>query len=534
MKYRNFYIIAAVFLVFGMAVQIVTAYQRASDNVQERLELQMQVAQDKLTLELYDAYDAQKEMEAFDSENLRTPTDWLSETHRIMKYFPALYTCFVAYPPYALSDSVKWCGLTSYRSDDSIITVTFGDEQHDYFQREWYKGAVASGKTGYWTEPYIDEDFDEPIFTYSHDLRDQNDSLICIIGLDFSLRWLQQLLLQYKPFPQAALVLYSSSGECLAGSNIIEDNHRWVSSRKILDPMGIDLVMAMPRKYIWQRIGQGIAIPLMVFVLSIVVVVFFIRRMMRDQKENVRLGTELNLASQIQQSMLPYGELNAENINIKAFLKPAREVGGDLYDYSIRDQMLFFCIGDVSGKGAPAALLMAVTHTLFQSACALETDPAAIMQTINRALCRDNRRNMFVTLFIGVLHSNSGRLLYANAGHEKTIHLRPNEPKHPIRYIPSDANLPVGVFEDTQYTTQETILVPGDILLLYTDGLTEAKNSTHEQFGLKRMEQVISDQLSDISCQQVIRDITEAVRTFVGNAEQSDDITILAIEKTHS
>ena len=529
-KYRYIHILAAVFLILGMGVQFVVSYRRAAQGVEKRMELEMQVAQEKLRFELYDAYDAEKDLKAFLTEDMKEAEEWLEETHVIMKYFPNFYTCFVAYPPYQFSDTGKWCGLTSYRSGDSILTVTFGDEHHDYFLREWYQGALKSGELGYWTQPYNDEDFDEPIFTYSDDLRDEEGNLVCMIGFDFSVRWLQQLLEQYKPFEEAAFVLYSSGGEWLAGSEPIVFDRRWVISRKTLDPMGIDLVMATPRTYILESIWPGIVVPLVVFVLGIVIVALFIRRLMRDEKENARLGTELRVASEIQQSMLPHGEVKDERLKVKGFLKPAREVGGDIYDYFMRDEKFLFCIGDVSGKGASSALLMAVTHSLFRSASAHETNPALIMQAVNEALCEGNEKNMFVTLFIGVLDLPTGQLRYCNAGHERPIRIQNTE--YRVQTLDCEANLPVGVFEDTRYTIQETSLASGDMLFLYTDGLTEAKNNAREQFGMTRVEEVISHQPSAFSCQQMIEGMTEAVRAFVGDAEQSDDLTMLAIRYT--
>ena len=537
MRYRYIHILAAVFLLVGMGVQVVVSYQRATRHVQEKIDLQMQLAQEKLRFVLYDAYDVAVRLEDFIKDEMKQPEDLLEETHAILKHYPQLFTCYVAFPEYQYPKKGKWCGMTSYRSGDSILTVPFGDARHDYFLREWYTGASASIKSGYWTQPYRDEDIAEPIFTYSEAVRTEDDSLICIMGMDFSVAWAKHLLEQYKPIDEAVFVLYSSNGEQLAVSGEKTDTDfgpHWLVTRKTLEPINMEFVMAIPRSFVWAGIRWGIWLPFIVFLLGIIIVGVLIRRLLHAREESARLELiqrDMQIAHDIQQSMLPQGEVNDERLKVKGFLKPARAVGGDLYDYFVRDEKLFFCIGDVSGKGAAAAMLMAVTHTLFRSSSAHETNPARIMTAINEASAEGNEKNMFVTLFIGVLDLPTGKLQYCNAGHDCPIKEKSERLTEKGESLPCDANLPVGVFGDTKYTLQETILEAGTLLFFYTDGLTEAKNSQREMFGEERMMErlrVTDDGLQDP--QAVIESMTEAVRAFVGDAEQSDDLTILVIQ----
>jgi sigma-B regulation protein RsbU (phosphoserine phosphatase) len=219
--------------------------------------------------------------------------------------------------------------------------------------------------------------------------------------------------------------------------------------------------------------------------------------------------------------------MHQDDVDICGSLVPAREVGGDLYDYFIRDEKLFFCIGDVSGKGVPAAMLMAVTHGLFRSASAHESNPARIMQYINEVSCQGNDSNMFVTMFIGVLDLPTGHLRYCDAGHDAPF-ITVDGQWSMTDIIP---HLPVGVFDDVKYGVQKTSLQPDSTIFLYTDGLTEAKNEGHEQFGLERTKAVLNT-CSDKEPQQVLEMVTEAVGGFVKDAEQSDDLTMLAIRYT--
>jgi len=204
-------------------------------------------------------------------------------------------------------------------------------------------------------------------------------------------------------------------------------------------------------------------------------------------------------------------------------------VGGDLYSYFIRDEKLFFCIGDVSGKGVPAALVMAVANALFRSVSAHESNPARIMQALNEIGCQRNEQNMFVTFIIGVLDLPTGKLRYCNAGHEKPFVIGKE-----VRPLPVKPHLPLGVMDDLIYTAQETVLQPGESLFLYTDGLTEAKNESHELFGVKRIEKGLQDCVKNesITPEKLIQTMTNRVNAFVDGAEQSDDLTLLAIQYT--
>lgn len=230
-------------------------------------------------------------------------------------------------------------------------------------------------------------------------------------------------------------------------------------------------------------------------------------------------------------SMLPISDVTAIRDDCIVFgsLDPAKIVGGDLYSYLIRDEKLFFCIGDVSGKGIPAALVMAVVNALFRSVSARESNPARIMQALNEIGCQRNEQNMFVTFFIGVLDLPTGRLRYCNAGHEKPFVIGKE-----IKLLPAKPHLPLGVMEDLIYTSQETVLQPGEDLFLYTDGLTEAKNETRELFGLKRIEKGLQDCIKNesIAPEKLIQTMTHRANGFVDGAEQSDDLTMLAIQYT--
>ena len=238
------------------------------------------------------------------------------------------------------------------------------------------------------------------------------------------------------------------------------------------------------------------------------------------------IESELNVAQSIQMSMLPKtfpAFPERKDIELYAALTPAKGVGGDLYDFFIYDEKLFFCIGDVSGKGVPASLVMAVTRTLFRNISAHTAEPSHIVETMNMNISEGNDNNMFVTLFVGVLDLATGHLRYCNAGHDA--------PYVNGALLPCNPNLPVGAMPDMTFTEQETMIAPDSTLFLYTDGLTEAENATYELFGMQRITNVITD--FNGSPQELIETMTDAVHQFVGDTEQSDDLTMLAIKFKH-
>ena len=517
-----------------MGIQTVVSYRYASKHVQEKLDLQMQLAQEKLYFELYDAYDARTQMEAFMRHEMDNKEEWLRVTHKVLRRYPNFYTCFVAYPPYEMSNKDKWYGLTSYRSGDSILTMKFGDEHHDYFKREWYKGAIESKEKGYWSQPYRDEDFDEPIFTYSDDLRDEKGRLQCVIGLDFSVKWLQELLEQFKPFEEAELGLYNMDGELITGSDegAQVDGDGWVVSTTTLDPLSIKMVMAVPRTYIWDGIWIGIVVPLVVFILGIVIVALLIRRMISDEHENARLGTEkeimaheLRIAHDIQMGILKGEKLLArgerDEVEVNATLLPMKEVGGDLYDYRIEGDFLWFIIGDVSGKGVPAAMLMSATVNIFRAAGKHIHSPKELMEEMNAVLSENNPSLTFVTAFIGRLHLSSGELLYCNAGHCPPLVKEQRDDVPCTREIQIEPNIPLGYDGKYEFVEQGCMLGEGETLVLYTDGVTEARNAKREMLGKARWAEMVGNGAH----------LLDQVKAFIKHAEPTDDITLMTIRK---
>lgn len=239
-----------------------------------------------------------------------------------------------------------------------------------------------------------------------------------------------------------------------------------------------------------------------------------------------RLDSELNIARAIQLNMLPKGFDGTDDISLHAVMHPAKEVGGDLYDYFERDGHFYFCIGDVSGKGVPASLIMAITRSAFRYVAGLLSEPDMIMKEINNSLAENNDTNLFVSLFIGVLDLDSGELKYCNGGHTAMHIVRPDGG---VSILPQMQNIVVGVFKGFDFKSQLVSASRGCTMFLYTDGVTEAENTGLELYGEDHLRAALSGASSnepECLVDTVLKDMAE----YTSGAEQNDDITILAIK----
>ena len=251
---------------------------------------------------------------------------------------------------------------------------------------------------------------------------------------------------------------------------------------------------------------------------------------MRDLKEQTSREAafkyELNVAGGLQMSMIPHTFPERSDIDLYGYLKPAKSIGGDLYDYFIRDDKLFFCIGDVSGKGIPAALLMAATHYVFRITSGRENDPKRIVEIMNDYLSEGNEALMFCTFFLGVLDLKTYQLKYCNAGHECPILITSE-----VNMIPVECNLALGVGESFVYKSEEMQLSPGNVLLLYTDGLKDAANEEMKTFEKQRIKDSLQQLVDNghAKASDYVHHLVGDVAAFVKDAPQSDDLTLMTI-----
>jgi len=254
----------------------------------------------------------------------------------------------------------------------------------------------------------------------------------------------------------------------------------------------------------------------------------YMKNLKRITKEKERINTELDIAKKIQISMLPNkfpAFPQKPNIDIQAISEPAREVGGDFYDFFLIDKdHLAIVMADVSGKGIPAALFMVVAKTLIKNNAQSGNSPEEVFINVNNQLCEGNDENMFVTAWMGVLEISTGKFTFVNAGHNPPILKEKNEQI----WLKSKPGFVLGGMEDIKYSQNEITLNPETRIFLYTDGVTEAINDNEEAFGEERLFDYINKEESEID--QVLKSVKNKVDEFAGNKDQFDDITMLILE----
>ena len=256
----------------------------------------------------------------------------------------------------------------------------------------------------------------------------------------------------------------------------------------------------------------------------------YIEDLTQATAEKERLGAELNVARQIQAEMLPRvfpPYKNHPELELYANMTPAKEVGGDFYDfYLIDDDHFAMVVGDVSGKGVPAALFMVITKTLLKDTAEHEYNPAKVFEHVNKILCEGNESGLFVTCWMGILTLSTGELNFANAGHNAPIIKKGGE----IKYLSTKPNLMLAAMDGIPYTNNTLKLAKGDRLFIYTDGITEATNDYNELYGEERLLKILqSVQNNGISSRDLLDIVRNDLNDFVLDAPQFDDITMLAM-----
>lgn len=467
--------------------------------------------------------------------------------------------------------------------DGSVTTLQIGSEKHDYFKAAWYAKPAETGEC-YWSEPYFDEAGGKKLMiTYSSPVRNDKGQVVAVFGVDVSLDWLGKVLNANNIYPSSYNLIISRTGQlmaCPVESLVMRRNLQEITSgmkdttvrgvnRKMLDGQSGQATVIDDdgeKNYVFfapiksedsksniRRLGWSMAVVcsdseiygglrhmafnlLLLMFLGMGLLAYIMFRSIRSAHQlrrvnsaKERIDNELAVAQRIQQAMLPKTFSVRDDLDVAAMLMPAREVGGDMYDYCLRDEKLFFCIGDVSGKGVPAAMIMAMAQSAFRMLAERESSPERIVSQMNNALAKDNDYSLFITLLVGVLDLPTGRLRYCNAGHKPPVLLSEKDGEIVAAEEKSEGQLPIGAMADWKYSMQEVDISLGTTIFLYTDGLTEAENHEHEQFGRLRMKNT----MTIIEPAKLVAGFDEAVRQFADGTEQSDDLTMLAIRYMH-
>ncbi|MBQ5461205.1 MAG: SpoIIE family protein phosphatase [Bacteroidaceae bacterium] len=570
-------ITAAVLIELTAAIQYWYARKGIREEVEQRAKSELKVVNLEIQ-NIMTAVEVAVKNHAWEAEQmLAQPDSMYGVLHRLAEQNEQIIGAGITFTPNYYATKGYWFEpYVRAEKGKPAVASQIGGENHDYTQSEFFSVPMKSGKP-YWSEPYLDKDGAHDIVTtYGYPLRDKTGRVVAILGADVSLDWLDGLINASHIYPSSYNMMISRKGQLMvcpeeslvmrrtiqdvtAGmkdttvrsinqnmmngvsgqTSVVDDKgeKNYVFYSPIKGDTGWSMAVVCSDKEIFRGLRQVGFNLLLLMLAGLALMGYIIVRSVRNfnklqtvNAEKERIGSELRIANRIQMGMLPkifppYPDRN--DVEIFASLIPAKEVGGDLYDFYIRDEKLFFCIGDVSGKGVPASLVMAVSRSLFRTVSGHETDPSRIVQHMNEAMTDMNETNMFVTLFVGVLDLKDGQLHYCNAGHCEPLLIGSE-----VEKLSTDTNIPAGVLGDWNYNAQTIDIKTQTAIFLYTDGLTEAKNAENDMFGNKRLLSVAEELTEDgISMpEQIIHHMSEAVESFVNGYEQSDDLTMLAIK----
>ena len=533
-------IVAAVILEAISCTMYFTSRSAIRHVAEQRAKTELRKAELEIELHTIDAETAAKALALLVQKHLDSPEAIFADTRLAVQTLRANTSLAVAFVPDYFPGQRFYEACSSRFSEDSIFTRNIGSAEHDYTLMEWYQDGFVHDSC-WWSEPYLDDSGSQTmVVSCSYPVKNTKDEVIAVVCVDLSLDYLESLSENLQVYPNSSYSIRSNKGLDIVSLIDTADGGKYIPFSEEIDATGWHIEIIIPENELFRdlnRIGKIVGILMLLGLAILALIVIYSARMTQKMvayaEKNKRMEGELEVAQTIQKAMLPKvfpPFFDRRDLNIFGMVDPAKEVGGDLYDFYVRHNKLFFCVGDVSGKGVPAALVMATTRSLFRSITAHEEEPDVIVHKINRALCDQNDQNMFLTLFLGVLDCRTGELAFCNAGHNAPVMVKGVNER--VSELEVKANLPLGIEPEFVFQTQKLPMSKNGLLFIYTDGLTEAENKKHEQYGEERMIRHLEDcrtLIADLSPRRVVEEMKADVKRFVDGAQQSDDLTMLAI-----
>ena len=468
--------ILAVFLVTTL-LQAVFTWKSINDELDNRKKMEVNVQNERVDAKKQSvATIVENSAPAFEKE-LDNPKQIMELLLNMMRQNPELLGSAVAFIPEYHSELGTLYAPYAYRENDNIRSKVL---KYDYTQFEWYSIAIENDKRA-WCQPYADQDGTYALMTtYSVPLRNAEGKTVAVLTGDLPMSELSYV----------TNTIYHTS-----------------SMRSIIilgmQIFGILLIIVI----VWGAVVN-------------------MRKIESVNKQNEFINDELNIASNLQTAILPNEYPQHDHLRLRAMLKPAAQVSGDFYDFSLHGDKLNFCIGDVATQGLGAALAMIITRTAYRTSIKDTDDLKSIMNKMNDALVTISEQHMYATFFAGQLDLQTGRLTYCNAGHLPPYLLSQGE----THQIDICANVPLGITE-WDFETQELQLKADDILFLYTDGIVEAMNANEETFGEKRLSLHLKKAGEHgMKPDAVMKQINTALQHHMGvDQEAKDDLTMLVV-----
>lgn len=531
-------LVSAILFTLLMGLNHYIEIRKDEEDAHKLMERELKIAVLTIMEKLDDTEDAIKDMEAMAAKDLEYPDRMFNHTKNVLNKSFFIQAAAIAFAPHYYQAKGRWFEPRCIRDSGKVKIEQIGGEEHDYLKMDWYTEAMDDTTSELrWSDPYIDHSQkDTPIMSLTRPLYNRDEKRVAVLCIDVSLVSLKQLLKKVEPYPGSVCQLLNEDGEVMVSSrdeNEDEDNYEDKDfftetmvvryEEDVNSSANLQIRLSCPRSAIYSSTTTLNLITLGLLLLGILLLAYIVRRVIdymvrlyAAQQQQQTVESELRIAHDIQMKMLR----NDFPVNLWAELQPMKEVGGDLYDFYQKDETLFFIIGDVSGKGLPAAMMMAGTMELFRMAARHFHTPKEIVSEINRVLSERNPRMIFVTAFVGKIDKAHELLTYCNAGH--------NPPILNGQLLNTDPDIPMGFDADYSYRQQGATFAKDSRIVLYTDGITEARNNNRKFLGAERLRQIASNYLA-ANMEGLAKHIITEVHRFMNGTEKRDDITLMCI-----
>lgn len=542
-------ILAISFLVFAIAFQVLVSFVKRSataitENVASEkltnISLQLNHALGEVEMEtksmmsgmfyFHHADSVRKEI-FFYVQDKDIPTITNEEMFILLSDFlsinPHFHSAFFAFEPNMLPDNNKDC----------VVPMLIGGDKTEYYLNDYCNIKEEEFFNTYnksnWVTNKKSEIDSTDIITYFFPVYREDGRRYGVFGANISKSYLEEILRRNVTLKKSFINIKDKYDRLILSTNAEEkDLSNYISFSYSSSSMNWTTTIYYNKEDIYKGVKH---ITLIMWIISAIgmLIMFFCsffiyRQVLEATRKKAAIDKEISLAANIQTEMLPPGLFNLDSkyekgrgigsVKLRATLKPAKKVGGDLYDYIYRGNRLYFCIGDVSGKGLPAALMMTQICSLFRNISKHLDEPGTIMNEINSIICEHNEQMMFCTMIIGILDLATGKLTFCNGGHNKPVIRHKKNGKGKWRFLDTNTNIPIGVEKDFCFISEEIQLADNSNFMVYTDGVTEATDVNKNLFGETQF-------LNTLNKGEIL---LETLSEFTKDAEQSDDITILS------
>lgn len=561
----NFYVLSLtvfIFLCLGTICYLFIS-QKETDNAYKVTTSLVENISLSVDLELQLIRDATEKasLKVFESRN--EPDKIMTIIDETIARNKKIYGCGVAFEPDYFPTEEGSFMEYAYRNNSTVIFRHFRENDLDYTSKHWYKDTRLAGES-LWPAPYASTlEEGRVMISHTRPVVDESGNIFAIVVADLALKDLTTDLQKLNPYDGGYSFLIATDGTYLshpdqskilntsiyseADPKVKELGERIINTGKGAETITIDgeqllvtyskvttldcfVCCITPYDSILMDLGRLTFYVMIILCLGLLCMVICMHFIIKKESIPVDImEQDLTIARKIQEKMLPNiteTQTIADKVDVSAFLRPARDVGGDMYDFFIDGDKLYFAVGDVSGKGVPAALIMSLTKSFFRSCSKGKEKADDIVSSMNASIMDNDISNMFITIFAGIIDLKTHKLSYCNAGHELPAIFSNGE--KPV-ILDGARNLPIGIIQDCKYSGGEISFMPDDKIFIYTDGVTEAENAKGEYLGQNAMIERLNRNI-EVSALQTNESILSLIDTHASGTGQSDDITILCIK----